>query len=78
MKRGGMGTYKLSENAKEDLKRIYRRGLLEFGEAQADEYYHALFDRFEQIGDYPLLYPAVEEVVEIMAVLGRQDVEGWL
>jgi toxin ParE1/3/4 len=95
-----MGTYRLSENAKEDLRRIYRRGLREYGEAQADDYYNALFDRFEQIAEQPLLYPAVDDIregyrrsvcgvdsiyyriegetVEIMAIIGRQDVEEWL
>jgi plasmid stabilization system protein ParE len=38
-----MATYRLSENAREDLHRIYRRGLRAYGEAQADEYYNALF-----------------------------------
>jgi toxin ParE1/3/4 len=95
-----MGTYRLSENAREDLRRIYRRGLREYGEAQADEYYNALFDRFEQIAEQPFLYPAVDdiregyrrsvcgvdsiyyriegEMVEIMAIIGRQDLEEWL
>jgi toxin ParE1/3/4 len=95
-----MGTYRLTENAKEDLRRIYRRGLREYGEAQADEYYNALFDRFEQIAERPFLYPAVDDIregyrrsvcgvdsiyyriegetVEIMAIIGRQDVEEWL
>ena len=95
-----MGTYRLSEHAKEDLRRIYRRGLREYGEAQADEYYNALFDRFEQIAEQPFLYPAVDDIregyrrsvcgvdsiyyriagdtVEIMAIIGRQDVEEWL
>lgn len=95
-----MGTYRLTENAKEDLRRIYRRGLREYGEAQADEYYNALFDRFEQIAEQPFLYPAVDDIregyrrsvcgvdsiyyriegetVEIMAIIGRQDLEEWL
>lgn len=95
-----MGTYRLSENAREDLRRIYRRGLREYGEAQADQYYNALFDRFEQIAEQPFLYPAVDdiregyrrsvcgvdsiyyriegEMVEIMAIIGRQDLEEWL
>lgn len=41
-----MGRYKLSGDAKEDLRRIYRYGVLTFGEAQADRYYDALFERF--------------------------------
>lgn len=95
-----MGTYRLTENAKEDLRRIYRRRLREYGEAQADEYYNALFDRFEQIAEQPFLYPAVDDIregyrrsvcgvdsiyyriegetVEIMAIIGRQDLEEWL
>lgn len=95
-----MATYRLSEQAKEDLRRIYRRGLREYGEAQADAYYNALFDRFEEIAEQPLLYPAVDDIragyrrsvcgvdsiyyrieggtVEIMAIIGRQDVEEWL
>lgn len=95
-----MATYRLTENAKEDLRRIYRRGLREYGEAQADKYYNDLFDRFEQIAEQPFLYPAVDDIregyrrsvcgvdsiyyriegetVEIMAIIGRQDLEEWL
>ena len=95
-----MATYRLSVEAKADLARIYRRGLREYGEDQADKYLNALFDRFDQIADRPLLYPAVDEIragyrrsvcgvdsiyyriheetVEIMAVIGRQDVDEWL
>ena len=95
-----MGTYRLTEYAKEDLRRIYRQGLREYGEAQADRYYNALFDRFEEIAEQPFLYPAVDEIregyrrsvcgvdsiyyriesgiVEIMAIIGRQNLEEWL
>ncbi|MDH3693816.1 MAG: type II toxin-antitoxin system RelE/ParE family toxin [Gammaproteobacteria bacterium] len=95
-----MGSYRLTENAKADLKRIYIRGYREFGEAQADKYYNAFFDRFNQLVEQPLLYPAVEEIragyrrsvsgvdsiyyrfdgetVEIIAIIGQQDVEEWL
>jgi toxin ParE1/3/4 len=41
-----MGNYKLTEDAKEDLRRIYRYGVKEFGEAQADLYYDGLFSHF--------------------------------
>jgi toxin ParE1/3/4 len=44
-----MGKSKLTEDAKEDLRRIYRYGVLTFGEARADRYYDALFERFTQI-----------------------------
>ena len=39
-----MGNYKLSAAAESDLKRIWFRGLDEFGEAQADAYYYKLLD----------------------------------
>ena len=95
-----MASYRISEAAKGDLKRIYRRGVLEFGEAQADRYFNALFGRFDVIADHPFRYPAVDDVragyrrsvcgvdsifyrvvgngVEIMRILGRQDVDEWL
>ena len=57
-----MANYRISESAKADLKRIYRRGLLEYGEAQADKYYTALFDRFEQITEHPFLYQSVDYI----------------
>ena len=44
-----MGIYSLSENAKADLIRIHQRGVREFGEARADDYYNAFFDRFESL-----------------------------
>ena len=44
-----MGTYRLTEDAKSYLKRIYARGLREYGEEQADIYFNAFFDRFEQL-----------------------------
>jgi|GEM_PF-1832713 len=46
-----MGSYKLSAEA--DLKRIWLRGLGEFGEAQADAYYFKFFTRFEQLAEQP-------------------------
>jgi toxin ParE1/3/4 len=95
-----MGTYRLTEDAKDDLIRIYQRGLREFGEVQADAYFNALFERFEALADQPLAYPAVEdirvgyrrsvcgvdsiyyrvqgEIVEIMAIIGQQDLDDWL
>ena len=41
-----MASYRISEAAKGDIKRIYRHGVLEFGEAQADRYFNAFFERF--------------------------------
>ena len=55
-----MASYKLNDAAKDDIKRIYQRGVTEFGEAQADIYYAALFDRFDSVAARPYLYPAVD------------------
>ena len=52
--------YRLTREAEEDLTHIYRRGLTEFGEAQADKYYMALFDRFEELAENPYQYPAID------------------
>lgn len=57
-----MASYKLTENAELDLIRIHQRGVLEFGEQRADEYYWAFFSRFEQIAEQPMSYPAVDDI----------------
>jgi toxin ParE1/3/4 len=57
-----MANYRLSAEAKEDLRRIYMRGLRAFGEARADRYYHALFDKFDEIAAHPLMYQSVDEI----------------
>ena len=57
-----MGSYKLTEDAKEDLRRIYQYGLKKFGEAQADLYYDALSTHFEQIAENPYLYQAIDHI----------------
>ncbi len=93
-----MSKYHLSETAKEDLYRIYKYGLERFGMKQADLYFFAFFERFEQIANQPFLFPEVAEIregyrrcpcgkdsiyyklnrefVEIIRILGHQDVEG--
>ncbi len=95
-----MANYRISEDAKADLKRIYRRGVREHGQAQADQYYDAFFARFEQLAEQPYLYQAVDDIregyrrsvcgvdsiyyrvdgetVEIMGILGQQDLDEWL
>ncbi|MEO1028481.1 MAG: type II toxin-antitoxin system RelE/ParE family toxin [Pseudomonadota bacterium] len=95
-----MANYKLSRAAKDDLERIYMRGLEQFGEQQADLYIQAFFNQFELIAETPDRYPKaenirtgyrrsicgrdviyfriVDEVVEITAILGKQDHRGWL
>ena len=59
-----MGSYKLSEVAKVDLTRIYRHGLRSFGEEQADAYFYAFIERFQEIADAPTRYPEVNEIRE--------------
>ncbi|ESQ91304.1 hypothetical protein ABAC460_06985 [Asticcacaulis sp. AC460] len=90
-----MAAYKLNHAARDDIKRIYLRGVTDFGEVRSDSYYAALFDRFDTIAEKPYMYPAVDHIrdgyrrsvcgvdsiyyrildgdVEIMRVLGRQD-----
>ena len=57
-----MGIYKLTEDAKDDLLRLYRYGVKEFGETQADLYYDLLIRHFKQIADNPYLYQAVDHI----------------
>ena len=54
--------YKISERAREDMKRIYAYGVETFGVVSADEYYNDLFDRFEKISADPYMYPIAEDV----------------
>ena len=82
------------------MRRIDRRGVREYAEAQADQYYDAFFDRFEELAEQPYLYQAVDDIregyrrsvcgadsiyyrvdgdtVEVMAILGQQDVDEWI
>lgn len=55
-------TYRLSQEAKADLRGIYRFGIIEFGENAADKYFSVFFDRFEIIAKQPFLYPAVDHI----------------
>ncbi len=54
-----MENYRISEDAKADLTRIYRRGVREHGEAAADQYYDAFFDLFVQLANRRYFYLAV-------------------
>jgi toxin ParE1/3/4 len=54
-----MGSYRLSQDAKADLKRIYRHGVLEFGEERAEKYFDAFFTRFEEIAENPHQYQLI-------------------
>ncbi len=54
--------YKLSNEAKKDLARIYWHGVEKFGELQAAHYYEALSQRFNDIAEAPYKYPAVDHI----------------
>lgn len=91
-----MANYKLSNQARGDLIRIYQFGLHKFGEVQADKYFNTFFEYFNLIAERPLTFEAVdfikpgyrkcvcgvdsifyrlhENEVEIMAIIGRQDI----
>jgi len=95
-----MGNYKLTKEAEADLIRIHQWGTQKHGEAQADDYYWQLLQRFEELANTPQIYPCVDDIrpgyrrsvcgvdsiyyhivddtVEIIRVLGRQDLDEWL
>ena len=54
--------YRLTEEAKEDLRRIYVYGYKEFGESLADEYFHSFFEAFIKIAKSPLIYQSVDNI----------------
>ncbi len=57
-------SYVLSQEAIEDLSRIYRYGYFNFGETQADHYFDGLYDSFERISQSPLQFPSAAHVRE--------------
>jgi toxin ParE1/3/4 len=92
-----MGIYRISNQAKDDLIRIYNYGALHFGIAQADKYFESFFNQFEIIANNPnafesvdyikpgyrrcpcgadsIFYRVNERVIEIMAIVGRQELD---
>lgn len=52
-----MFSFSLTEEAKEDLFRIYNFGVFRFGEMQAIEYLDKLYDCFDKIKYNPFLFP---------------------
>jgi len=95
-----MANYKLSNVAKEDLIRIHRYGVQQFGVNQADKYFSAFFVHFDLIAKNPLSFESVdfikpgyrrcicgvdsiffklnEDYVEIMTIIGRQEISSLL
>lgn len=59
-----MASYRLTTDARADIVRIYRRGLRDFGERQADTYFGNLHDHFAKIAEHPLLFPHVPDINE--------------
>ena len=57
-----MGNYKLTPEAKIDLRRIYKRGVRDYGEVKADKYYDAFYDRFDELAENPYLYQRVDDI----------------
>lgn len=37
-------------------------GLHMYGEIQADKYFNSFFEKFEQLAEQPLFYPAVDDI----------------
>jgi toxin ParE1/3/4 len=92
-----MVTYRLSNEAKEDLIRIHHYGIEKFGVTQADKYFDSFFEYFDIIAQRPFSFESVDYiktgyrlcvcrsdsifyrlnkgVVEIMAIVGRQDLD---
>ena len=96
-----MANYKISNLAKEDLIRIHRFGVGEFGMTQADKYFEAFFEYFDIIAKSPFSFESVDyiksdyrrcvcgsdsiyykidenNIVEIMAIIGKQDLKNIL
>lgn len=57
-----MPDWRLTRKAEEDLIAIALFGDENFGETQSDAYRNQLKQRFERIGQSPLLYPAVDHI----------------
>ena len=96
-----MANYKISNLAKEDLIRIHRFGVGEFGMTQADKYFEVFFEYFDIIAKNPFSFESVDyiksdyrrcvcgsdsiyykidenNIVEIMAIIGKQDLKNIL
>ncbi|MCB9256810.1 MAG: type II toxin-antitoxin system RelE/ParE family toxin [Chitinophagales bacterium] len=95
-----MAKYRLSTEAKNDLIRLHHYGVERFGVIQADKYFDAFFDCFDQIAERPYSFESVEfirpgyrrcvcgsdsiyfkisdQYVDIMAIIGRQDLSNLL
>ena len=55
-----MNKYRVSNTAKEDLIRIHHYGVRKFGMTQADKYFEAFFEHFEDIAQRPYSFESVD------------------
>lgn len=55
-----MAKYRVSNQAKEDLIRIYQYGVRQFGPTQADLYFNTFFEYFNLIAERPLTFESVD------------------
>ncbi|GLQ56813.1 type II toxin-antitoxin system RelE/ParE family toxin [Devosia nitrariae] len=54
--------YRLTAQASRDLRGIYRKSAEQFGLAQADRYYDALFEAIRLLVDFPEAAPERDEI----------------
>ena len=52
-------TYNLSGDAQSDLKRIFKYGVKQFGEMQADKHFWDIIEQLKFIGDNPETFPKI-------------------
>jgi toxin ParE1/3/4 len=57
-----MGSYKLTQKARADLKRIWLYGVKTYGHLRADQYHQGMLDRFARIADQPYLFQSVDNI----------------
>ncbi len=57
-----MKRFRLSRAAENDLRRIWRDGKKDWGEAQAEEYLRALDESFQLLGEYPAMGHHCDEI----------------
>ncbi|MBN7811260.1 type II toxin-antitoxin system RelE/ParE family toxin [Algoriphagus sp. H41] len=57
-----MASYRLSEEAKADLVRIYHFGVRRFGTIQADKYFDDFFKCLEMIAERPYSFESVDYI----------------
>ncbi len=57
-----MRTFKLSNDAKKDLRRIYQYDCQAFSQQQADNYFYSFFSMFEKLPANPYSYQSVDHI----------------